>query len=1021
MKVHIYPTIDPDAPDPGNGGIHRVVLGQYRGLPATGWEIVDSAAEADLIHCHVEVPPTYTRLYGDRPIVVSSHGLYWTDGGYDWENWCYVTNQKALHAIRVADSITAVSDWVAQAIRRNTMRPVHVVHNGVDADEWAPVEPGMRGGYVLWNKTRIDPICDPGPVNAAARLLPRVPFVSTFGDAAHNVEIVGRMAYADGAELVKRAGVYLATTRETWGIGTLEAMAAGVPVVGYRHGGQVEFIEHGVDGWLVTPGDVEGLAEGIEWALANRDRIGERARAKAQVYSIEAAAAQYARLYEHTYERFQRERSGPKVSVIVPAYKMGDYLDAALQSVAAQTLDDWECIVVNDASPDPRDQEIADRWATEDKRFVSLVLPENGYLAHARNAGIEEAHGRYIMPLDADDQLTPDTLATLSRALDATRDIDIAYGGVRFVDADGRTPTVYREAKEQGYSPGKSGWPVPFRLDWMLSRPGQLLPYASMYRRKVWEYMGGYRERCRTSEDQDFWLRTTSYGFIAQMVTDADTLIYRNRADSMSAMQGWANHRSWYPWVNDRTLLPAAAIQEGKEPRYMPVAAFDPAPVAVVIPVGPGHAPLLYDAVDSVDAQTMRNWECIVVNDTGEALPPLPSWVRVVQQEGYARYGGAAAARNAGIASTTAPLFLPLDADDYLQPLAIQSMMDNYLSGPEPAVIYSDFWEDPTGEMRIYQAPDYDPYALIRKGALHAVTALTPRRFWAEVGGYIEDVAWEDWAFALAVAGKGHCSRRVAMPLFVYRKHTGMRREQNMADFEHSKRAIMQQDFGAIGGELLACSRCPSGRSTTSMGYAQHTALRGATMAPPSGDAVLLRYTGDKAGDIPFTSRVDRRTVYRFSTNRPEGWVHKDDAEWLLGYDYFQRIDIATNGNGNAEPPMETEPLFAGRVPVGVATSGSAGSGTIPTGDVGAGMQMTTAPESATATTAVAEPPASDAEEEAAIAIADPDVQRLARASRDDLNAQAAQLGITGAETLRTKVDVAKAIVAYKRMMGMPL
>ncbi len=1025
MKVHIYPTIDPHAPDPGNGGIHRVVLAQYQKLPALGWEVVPTAAEADVIHCHVELPPTYARLHADKPIVLSSHGFYWTDGGYDWQDWCYQTNQKHMAALRSADAIVAVSDWVAQSIRRNTMRPVAVVRNGIDPAEWEPVPVEQRGRYVLWNKTRVDPICDTAPMNDVAALLPDVQFVSTFGIDAPNIEMTGRLPHAEARELVRRAGVYLATSRETWGIGTLEAMAAGVPVVGYAFGGQVEFVEHQVDGWLAQPGDVAGLAQGIRWALENREAVGRRAREKAMAYTLEAAAEGYAAVYERALYHRNLRATGPKVSVIVPAYNMGDYLEDALASVAAQTIDDWECVIVNDASPDERDQEIAVRYMAADNRFRYQRLEQNGYLAHARNSGIGIAHGRYIMPLDADDRLEPNALAVLSAALDGTREIDIAYGGVVFTEPDGQTLKRYPDAERRGYGPGHSGWPVSFSLDRMLNGPGQLLPYASMYRREVWEYTGGYRERCRSSEDQDFWLRATSYGFNARMVTTADTLAYRVRPDSMSSA-GWEEHRGWYPWVADRQLLPGGAIQDGKESRYLPMPAYSPAPIAVVIPVGPGHAPLVYDAIDSVDAQTFRNWECLVINDTGRPLPMLPSWVRVVEQTGYAQYGGAAAARNAGIAASRAPLYLPLDADDYLQPRALEEMLAAYMDSPEPTVIYSDFWEDPDGVLKVFETPDYDPWALIQRGALHAVTALTPRRFWAEVGGYNETVAWEDWAFALALAGRGHCSRRVAAPLLTYRKGTGQRREQNMAAFEESKRTIMQMDFGAEpGGALLACSRCGSGRGTTARAFSVPQVRQ---MLPPSEDYVMMHYSGNKAGDVAFSSRVDRRVTYRFSTQRQEGYVHKQDAEWMNQYDDFE---IVAQPSVQATQEGAAAPLVAARVPSAVAVAEPPQGGYDGAWQPGSGIILQGG------ATAVAEPPVAPVSEpqpfavpeDATIAAApveerpapeySEEVRRMARdTTREKLIADATELGVEGADTLPNKEQIANAIVQFRRMFG---
>ena len=93
----------------------------------------------------------------------------------------------------------------------------------------------------------------------------------------------------------------------------------------------------------------------------------------------------------------------PLISVIVPCYNQAQYLDECLQSVLDQTYTDWECIIVNDGSPD-HTEEIAKKWVEKDTRFIYLSK-ENGGLSSARNAGIEIAKGEWILPLDADDKI----------------------------------------------------------------------------------------------------------------------------------------------------------------------------------------------------------------------------------------------------------------------------------------------------------------------------------------------------------------------------------------------------------------------------------------------------------------------------------------------------------------------------------------------------------------------------------------------------------------------------------------
>jgi hypothetical protein len=91
------------------------------------------------------------------------------------------------------------------------------------------------------------------------------------------------------------------------------------------------------------------------------------------------------------------------VSIIVPCYNQSQFLDEALQSVFDQTYTNWECIIVNDDSPD-NTEEVAKKWVEKDSRFVYLYM-ENGGVSAARNLGLDIATGDYVQFLDADDCL----------------------------------------------------------------------------------------------------------------------------------------------------------------------------------------------------------------------------------------------------------------------------------------------------------------------------------------------------------------------------------------------------------------------------------------------------------------------------------------------------------------------------------------------------------------------------------------------------------------------------------------
>ena len=95
-------------------------------------------------------------------------------------------------------------------------------------------------------------------------------------------------------------------------------------------------------------------------------------------------------------------------SVIVPVYKVEDYLPNCIESILGQTFSDFELILVDDGSPD-NCPKICDSYMEKDQR-IKVVHKENGGLASARRAGIKVAQGEYVFNLDSDDLIENDTL-----------------------------------------------------------------------------------------------------------------------------------------------------------------------------------------------------------------------------------------------------------------------------------------------------------------------------------------------------------------------------------------------------------------------------------------------------------------------------------------------------------------------------------------------------------------------------------------------------------------------------------
>ncbi|GHT97316.1 hypothetical protein FACS1894142_1570 [Spirochaetia bacterium] len=96
----------------------------------------------------------------------------------------------------------------------------------------------------------------------------------------------------------------------------------------------------------------------------------------------------------------------PLISVIIPVYKVEQYLRRCLDSVLAQTFTGYECILVDDGTLDNAGK-IADECAEKDKR-IKVIHKENGGISRARNACYDISTGEYIIFVDSDDALAPD-------------------------------------------------------------------------------------------------------------------------------------------------------------------------------------------------------------------------------------------------------------------------------------------------------------------------------------------------------------------------------------------------------------------------------------------------------------------------------------------------------------------------------------------------------------------------------------------------------------------------------------
>lgn len=124
-----------------------------------------------------------------------------------------------------------------------------------------------------------------------------------------------------------------------------------------------------------------------------------------------------------------------KVSIIVPCWGVEEYLDRCVKSLVKQTLKDIEIILVDDESPD-RVPEMCDNWAAKDSR-IKVIHKKNEGLGFARNTGIEHVKGKYVIFLDSDDWVEPETYETVYNKAEE-KELDICWFQRCRVDNSGK-------------------------------------------------------------------------------------------------------------------------------------------------------------------------------------------------------------------------------------------------------------------------------------------------------------------------------------------------------------------------------------------------------------------------------------------------------------------------------------------------------------------------------------------------------------------------------------------------------
>jgi len=269
--------------------------------------------------------------------------------------------------------------------------------------------------------------------------------------------------------------------------------------------------------------------------------------------------------------------------------------------------------------------------------------------------------------------------------------------------------------------------------------------------------------------------------------------------------------------------------------------------ISVITPVGPRHAEHVRVAAASVGWQSLAGLcEHVIACDGGADVAPMPG-VTILPSDGERR--GPAHTRNRAIAAARGAFILPLDADDYLLPRAVEHLLRVYARGTVGYAYGDAYTLERDGTFVYRSAPDYIQDHM-RRYNQHVVSILVPTHLARAVGGYDERVdAWEDWTFHLRLAIAGVCGQRVPLPTLGYRVYEGDRMTRFYGGAPEHMEAVWRL-YRTAQGDIPMASCCGGDATLASAAQSALTNIPDPEALAVAEGRVRIEYLGDERGSI---------------------------------------------------------------------------------------------------------------------------------------------------------------------------
>jgi tetratricopeptide (TPR) repeat protein len=559
-------------------------------------EQIQDIRDADIINLHwiagILDYPTFPLALKDKKIVWTLHDMNAFTGGCHYSGDCekykescgacpqlgsaieddlsrQIWNQKYYAFQNLDLNIITPSKWLANCASKSRLLsrfPINIIPYGFPLDIFKPYPKAeIRKALNIPENAKVILFGADSVVNTrkgflylleALKSLPPnkeyVTVVLTFGsfpkglqiNTKHTIYSLGSIADENQLSLAYSAAdaFVIPSLEDNLPNTVVEAMACGVPVVGFEIGGIPDMIEHKKNGFLARPRDVASLLEGIEWALslpAGDINISALCREIAETkFALELQANAYQKLYnslisnklvkskrilteklelennsqrnsqstdllyKQAHELFDEERKDSSenylVSAIVSTYNSEKFIRGRLEDLENQSIADrLEIVVVNSGSQQNEDKIIKEfQEKYSNIKYIKTNQRETVYAAW--NRGIKASQGKYITNANTDDRLRHDAYEVMVNILEAHPEIALVYADV-----------IITETENENFSRctpiGSFNW-LNFNREHLLNK-GCFMGPQPMWRREVHDEYGYFDPSFVTSGDYEFWLR----------------------------------------------------------------------------------------------------------------------------------------------------------------------------------------------------------------------------------------------------------------------------------------------------------------------------------------------------------------------------------------------------------------------------------------------------------------------------------------------------------------------------------